>query len=59
MTDMEMDLILANAEIASLKDTVRKQKDMIANLNNHVDVLQKIIKDLRIQLNAEYGDGNG
>lgn len=57
MTDMEMDLILANAEIASLKDTVRRQKDMIANLNNHVDVLQKIIKDLRIQL--ENGDGNG
>lgn len=57
MTDMEMDLILANAEIASLKDTVRRQKDMIANLNNHVDVLQKIIKDLRVQL--EYGDGNG
>ena len=50
MTDMEMDLILAKAEIRDLEETVRRQENMIANQKNHIYALQMGIEDLRKQL---------
>lgn len=47
MTDMEMDLILAKAEVETLKSSVQNQKNLIANLRNHVASLQKIIEEQR------------
>ena len=50
MTDMEMDLMMAKAEIIALQDTVRRQENMIANHRTHIASLQVIIEDLRKQL---------
>ena len=50
MTDMEMDLVLAKAEITMLKDTVRKQADLIANHRTHIASLQAIIEKQRQQI---------
>lgn len=55
MTDMEMDLVIANAEIMTLRDTVRKYEDTIATQRIHIAALQTIIDDLRKQL----GGGSG
>ena len=63
MTDMEMDLIMAKAEVLSLQKTVREQADMISNLRSHIAALQDIIERQR-KLNhkmteALVGDLNG
>ena len=50
MTDMEMDLIVANAEIMTLRETVRKYEDTIANQRRHIVALQVALEDLRKQL---------
>ena len=50
MTDMEMDLVMAKAEIMTLKNTVRKQEDLIANYRNHIASLQSIIEKQRQQM---------
>ena len=52
MTDIEMDLIMAKAEIITLQDTVRRQENMIANQRTHIASLQVIIEDLRKQLDG-------
>lgn len=48
MTDMEMDLIIAKAEIMTLQKTIREQADMIANQRSHIAALQNIIDRQRI-----------
>ena len=50
MTDMEMDLVMAKAEIMTLQNAVRKQADMIANYRNHIASLQSIIEKQRQQM---------
>ena len=50
MTDMEMDLMIANAEILSLQEALRRQENLIANQKNHIAALKKAIDDLRKQL---------
>ncbi len=50
MTDIEMDLIMAKAEIITLQDALRRQENMIANQRTHIASLQKVIEDLRKQL---------
>lgn len=50
MTDMEMDLVMAKAEIMTLQNTVRKQSDLIANYRNHIASLQSIIEKQRQQM---------
>lgn len=47
MTDMEMDLIIAKAEVLNLQNTVRKQEDLIANLRRNIAALQDIIDKQR------------
>lgn len=47
MNDIEMDLYISQVEARILKQTVRDQEDMIANLKNHVASLQEIIEDQR------------
>ncbi len=44
MTDMEMDLIMAKAEIMSLQKIVREQADMISNQRTHIAALQDVIE---------------
>lgn len=59
MTDMEMDLVLAKAEILSLQKTIRKQEDMLANYKTHIFALQQTIENLR-KLNSQkcsFGEG--
>lgn len=56
MTDMEMDLIMAKAEIMTLRETLRRAENMIANQRTHIASLQKVIEDLRKQLD---GDSDG
>ena len=63
MTDMEMDLIIAKAEILSLRSTMRKQEDMLANYQTHIAALQEIIERQRIMnmkaVEALVGDSDG
>lgn len=59
MTDMEMDLHLAQVEARSLKQTVQEQEDMIANLKNHVKALQTVIEKQRKQIESLGGDFDG
>ena len=63
MTDMEMDLIMAKAEILSLKNTIRKQEDMLANYQTHIAALQDIIERQRNMnmkaVDALVGDSDG
>ena len=63
MTDMEIDLIMAKAEILSLKNTIRKQEDMLANYQAHIAALQDIIERQRIMnmkaVDALAGDSDG
>lgn len=50
MTDMEMDLVIAKAEVMTLQNTVRKQADLIANQKTHIASLQAIIEKQRMQM---------
>ena len=59
MTDMEMDLIMAKAEVISLQKVVREQSDMIANQRSHIAALQREIENLRKQHEALVGDLDG
>ena len=56
MTDIEMDLVIAQAEVLSLRKTVKEYEITIANQKNHIAALQKGIEDLRKQLD---GDSDG
>lgn len=58
MTDMEMDLIMAKAEVLSLQKIAREQSDMIANQRSHIAALQREIENLR-QQNKMVGDSDG
>ena len=49
MTDMEMDLIMAKAEVLSLQKTMKECEVVIANQRNHIASLQKAVEDLRKQ----------
>lgn len=49
MTDVEMDLMMAKAEVLSLQNTVKEYEITIANQKNHIAALQKVIEDLRKQ----------
>lgn len=49
MTDMEMDLVMAQAEVLTLRKTVKEYEITIANQKNHIASLQKVIEDLRKQ----------
>lgn len=59
MTDMEMDLVLAKAEIEILKKELSDKKDMVANQRTHIASLQTAIEDLRKQMpmKCSYGVG--
>ena len=63
MTDMEMDLILAKAEVLSLQKVVNEQADMIANQKRHIACLQDIIDKQRSlnmkAIDALVGDHDG
>ncbi len=50
MTDMEMDLVMAKAEIMTLQKIVREQADMLANHRTHIASLQSIIEKQRQQM---------
>ena len=50
MTDMEMDLVIAKAEIMTLQNVVRRQADLIANQRTHIASLQSIIEKQRMQM---------
>lgn len=52
MTDIEIDLMMANAEVLSLKKTVREQADTIANQRTHIAALQNMIEQQRKQIEA-------
>ena len=56
MTDIEMDLMMAKAEVLTLRQLVRDQADLIANQRRHISALQKAIEDLRKQV---AGDEHG
>ena len=56
MTDVEMDLMLAQTEVLTLKKAIREKDDTIANLKNHVSALQTVIEKMRKQMD---GDSNG
>ena len=47
MTDIEMDLMMAKAEILSLRQLVRDQADKIANQSRHIASLQNMIEQQR------------
>lgn len=49
MTDMEMDLMMAKAEVLALQKVVREQADKLANSRTHIASLQAVIDDLRKQ----------
>lgn len=55
MTDMEMDLMMAKAEVLALKKVVREQADKLANSRTHIASLQAVIDDLRKQ-KCNFGD---
>ena len=57
MTDMEMDLMMAKAEIITLQDALRRQENMIANQRSHIASLQKAVEDLRKQQKCNFGEG--
>lgn len=44
---MEMDLVMAKAEIMTLQKIVREQADMLANNRTHIASLQSIIEKQR------------
>ena len=63
MTDMEMDLVMAKAEVLSLQKIIREQSDLIANQRTHIAALQTIIEK-QCHLNTEaiealVGDDHG
>ena len=58
MTDIEMDLMMAKAEILSLRQLVRDQADKIANQSRHIAALQNIIEQQR-KLLAKDGASDG
>ena len=60
MTDMEMDLIIAQTEAATLRLVVKEYEITIANQKNHIDALQRGIEDLRKQQQfkkCNFGEG--
>lgn len=50
MTDMEMDLILAKADIEYLTTKLRRAEDTIANQASRIDGLMKIIEEQHIMI---------
>ena len=47
MTDIEMDLMMAKAEVLCLQQLVRDQADMISNQRTHISALQNMIEQQR------------
>ena len=58
MTDIEMDLMMAKAEILSLRQLVRDQADKIANQSRHIAALQNTVEQQR-KLLAKDGASDG
>jgi hypothetical protein len=58
MTDIEMDLMMAKAEVLSLRQLVRDQADMISNQRTHIAALQNTIEQQR-KLLAKDGAADG
>ena len=63
MTDMEMDLMMAKAEVLSMRQLVRDQAELIMNLRIHIGALQNIIEKQRNlnekAIEALVGDDHG
>ena len=59
MTDIEMDLMMAHAEVLSLRKAVQDQADLIANQKNHIAALQAAVEDLRKQQSGKCSFGTG
>jgi hypothetical protein len=63
MTDMEMDLMMAKAEVLSMRQLVRDQAELIVNLRVHIGALQNIIEKQRNlnekAIEALVGDDHG
>lgn len=47
MTDIEMDLMMAKAEVLTLRQLVRDQADLISNQKNHIAALQDVVERQR------------
>lgn len=58
MTDIEMDLMMAKAEVLCLQQLVRDQADMISNQRTHIASLQSMIEQQR-KLLAKDGAADG
>ena len=58
MTDIEMDLMMAKAEVLCLQQLVRDQADKIANQSRHIAALQNMIEHQQ-KLLAKDGASDG
>jgi hypothetical protein len=60
---MEMDLMMAKAEVLSMRQLVRDQAELIVNLRVHIGALQNIIEKQRNlnekAIEALVGDDHG
>ena len=53
MTDIEMDLMMAKAEVLFLQQLVSDQADKIANQSRHIAALQNMIEHQRNLLSKD------